>query len=342
MGPVYILAAALVVAFLALIGLKLARMISREGFETMKDVKDFLALETEPLSTICPNNGVLIGRVTVPKINEETVKTILYKAFTDPLSLFTGGIAEIAWACYPSGVTNVNSIYQSDPTTSPSGVMIFGPKGSTIDLYSEKDAKGKIVKTVSDYTSSIVKGCPEDIICSDAINFRNLQFSSVKITLAPNIVPPPITPPLPIVHPPPQSCPTLSPAAAAAAAAADAKEKENAVKAAAIADATSKAISKSVMSSISDPDFGSATGSALTSDSDGNMVSLSCPSGDKPKISFVRNTRNAIPTTVDTNTLSGVRGANRSSSDSCPESSPAPAIGRGTGGGYYFDPEKDC
>jgi hypothetical protein len=42
MGPVYILAAALIVALIAIIGIKVARMISREGFETMKNTKGHL------------------------------------------------------------------------------------------------------------------------------------------------------------------------------------------------------------------------------------------------------------------------------------------------------------
>jgi hypothetical protein len=343
MRQVYILVAALVVALIAFLGIKLAKLISSEGFETMKNFNDLIALESDKISVICPNNGVLIGRVTVPNLNQETAKAYLSKAVTDPLSILTGGITEIAWACYPPGVTNVNSIFQSDPAISPSGVMIFGPKGSTIDLYSEKDAKGKLVKSVNDYTSLLVKGCPQDTICSDSINFRDLQFASVKIT-----APPQVTPSsnfsFPEITFSAQTCPTLSPAAAAAAAAADAKEKENAIKAAAIADATSEAISKSIMKSMSDTDSlgGSSIGSnTLGSDSDGNMVSVTCPLGDKPKISFVRNTRNAIPGSVDVNTLSGVTGSNPSSSRCCKKSSPAPAIGNGTGGGYYFDPEKE-
>jgi hypothetical protein len=336
MGPVYILAAALIVALIALIGIKVARMISREGFQTMKNLNDLLVFKTSDISIICPNNGVVIGRVTVPNLNIDTAKTILSKAFTDPLSILKEGTAEIAWACYPPGITNMNPIFQSDPATSPSGVMILGPRGTTIDLYSEKDAKGTLVKTISDYTSSIVKGCPPDTVCSDSVNFRNLQFASVKITLDSKITPPPI------ITPPSKTCPTLSPAAAAAAAAAEAKEKANTVKAAAIADATSKAISKSIMNSIEDSSPASVNGDDLGSNLDGNMMSVTCPSGDKPKISFVRNTKNANPETVDVNTLTRIKPANIKPSASCPESSPASVMGNGTGGGYYFDPEKDC
>ena len=73
-----------------------------------------------------------------------------------------------------------------------------------------------------------------------------------------------------------------------------------------------------------------------------NQLNVSCPSGDKPKISFVRNTKNAIPGSVDINTLNGVKAANTKPLDSCPESSPAPAMSYGTGGGYNFNPDKDC
>jgi hypothetical protein len=359
MGPVYILAVALLVAFLAFLGIKLARMISKEGFETMKNIDDLSAFGDDALiSKICPNNGVFIGRVFFPSTTdiikaEELIKPLLDKLPFDEKKaeeiLKTLNV-KISWLCYSSGISNVDSVFNTDPKTSPSGLMILAPKGSTVKFYSNKDAKGSLVFTFD--TSNSVKPvssleCPTDAICTDPKSkiFYNLQFSSVNITVPTNnsgrinhynwfgSSPSP---------PSPASCPTLSPAAAAAVAAVEAKEKENAAKAAAIADATSKAISKSVMNSISDPNFGSATGATLTSDSDGNMVSLSCPSGDKPKISFVRNTKNAIPTSVDTNTLSGVKPANRMPSDSCPESSPAPAIGYGTGGGYYFDPEKDC
>jgi hypothetical protein len=376
MGPVYILAAALVVAFLAFLGIKLARMISKEGFQTMKNIDDLSAFGDDALiSKICPNNGVFIGRVFFPsttdiKKAEELIKPLLDKLPFDEKKaeeiLKTLNV-KISWLCYSSGISNVDSVFNTDPKTSPSGLMILAPKGSTVKFYSNKDAKGSLVFTFD--TSNSVKPvssleCSSDAICSDpnSKEFYNLQFSSVNITVPTNNSGRPNHYISFGSSPSPASCPTLSPAAAAAVAAVEAKEKENELKAAAIADATSKAISKSVMSSISDPDFGSATGSSLTSDSDGNMVSLSCPSGDKPKITFVRNTRNAIPSSVDTNTLGGVRAANRSSSYSFPDSSPAEAIGYGrdkkcsdssdscstgaigygTGGGYNFNPEKDC
>lgn len=343
MRLVYILVAALVVALIAFLGIKLAKLISSEGFETMKSFNDLIALNSDKISVICPNNGVQIGRLTVPTVNLDTAKTILTKSLTDPLSILKTGLVDIAWKCYLPGTTNVDVVFKSDPVTSPSAVIVLGPKGSTIDLYSEKDATGKLVKSVNDYTSLVVKLCPADAVCSDYINFRDLQFASVKITAPPKTTTTTTT--TEDTTTTTEKCPTLSPAAAAAAAAADAKEKENTIKAAAIADATSEAISKSIMKSMSDTNSptGTTSGSnTIGADSDGNMVSVSCPLGDKPMISFVRNTRNAIPGSVDVNTLSGVTAANQSTSTSCPESSPAPALRNGTGGGYYFDPEKDC
>jgi len=352
MGPVYILAAALVVAFLAFLVIKLAKMISKEGFETMKNLDDLLALGDSPsMSKVCPNNGVLIGRTTISSTIDE-------KKALEIIELFNKGTSEteiikllgqkISWSCYSSGISNVDSVFNTDPKTSPSALIIFAPKGSTVKFYSNKDAKGSLVFTFNESNSFKTLSsleCPFDAICTDpnSKEFYNLQFSSVNITVPTNNYETRNNLNWFGSSPDSASCPTLSPAAAAAVAAVEAKEKADEVKAAAIADATSKAISKNIVNSIEDSNLGLVDGTAaLGSDLDGNMMNVSCPSGDKPKISFMRNTKNAISGSVDINTLSGVKAANRSSSDSCPESSPAPAMGYGTGGGYYFDPEKDC
>ena len=341
MGPVYILAAALVVAFIAFLGIKLARMISREGFETMKTTDEFLALGSKPLSSICPNNGALISRISMgPNIDKDTAVTILSK-LTNPASLFESGLVEVKWSCYSPGVSNVNSIFQTDPNTSPSAIGIYAPKGSIVDLYTEKDAKGNLIKSLNDSTSSSTVPCPRDGICSDYNNYRNIQFSSVKI-IVPSTNPSGRTKPS-------ASCPTLSPAAAAAAAAVEAKEEATKLKAAAIADATSKVISDNIVNSIEDSES-----------ENGNLMNVSCPSGEKPSINFMRNTKNVIPQTKDINTLKNVRATNPDQNNS--ESSPAPSglatsglassglagsglapiKKRGTGGGYNFDPSKEC
>jgi len=334
MGPVYILAAALVVAFIAFLGIKLARMFSREGFETMKNTKDYLALGSKPISVICPNNGVLISRISMSStIDKDTAGTILSK-LKDPSSLFQSGVVDIAWSCYPPGMTNVNTIFQTDPSTSPSVIGIYAPKSYIIDLYTEKDAKGNLIKSLNDSTSSNKPPCPPDGMCSDYENYRNLQFSSVKIT-----APRPFNNPFEKTKPS-ESCPTLSPAAAAAAEAVRAKEEATKIKAAAIADATSKVISDNIVNSIEDSES-----------ENGNQMNVSCPSGEKPTINFMRNTKNAIPQTKDVNTLKNVRATNpeQSNSESSPAPSgldsacpPAPIKKRGTGGGYNFDPLKEC
>ena len=336
MGPVYILVAALVVAFIAFVGIKVAKLISREGFEDMKTNADYTAIIKETkgkplLSSFCPKNGTMVSYITPGPQGP---------SFT--------------WACYPAGKTDVNSIFQSVPADKSIRdwfINIMAPKGASVTLFSRGGGNGQIVAGLNDATTG--KECPSDAICTEMGSLKNKIFASIQVTL-PSVANTSTTVTTNNNHyhtdgshwfkspPSSASCPTLSPAAAAAVAAVEAKEKENAVKAAAIADATSKAISKSVMNSISDPNFGSATGAALTSDSDENMVSVTCPSGDKPKISFVRNTKNAKPETVDVNTLSGVKPANTKPSDSCPDSSPAAAMGYGTGGGYNFNPEKDC
>ena len=331
MGPVYILAAALVVAFLAFLGIKVAKLISREGFEDIKTNDDYIAIikasKGKPLlSSFCPKNGTLVTYMTPGP---------------------QGG--NFTWACHPAGKTDVNSVFQNAPTDKSIKdwyINIMAPKGASVSLFSKAAGAGQIVGSLNDATTG--KECPSDSICTPMETLKNKTFASIQVTLpsvantSTTVTPGGHHDTHDHLHIKPASCPTLSPAAAAAVAAVEAKEKANAVKAAAIADATSKAISKSVMSSISDPDFGSATGAALTSDSDGNMVSVTCPSGDKPKISFVRNTKNAIPGSVDTNTLSGLTGADKKCSDSCPDSSPAAAMGYGTGGGYNFNPDKDC
>ena len=254
MGPVYILAAALVLAFIAFLGIKLIKLFSREGFETMKNLDDILALGDVPLSSICPNNGVVIGRVTVPTLNENTLKTLLSKITIDPNLLISDRNVEITWSCYSSGISNVDPVFNTDPKISPSGIMILAPKGSTVKLYSNKDAKGSVVSTLNDFNSSSIDQCPSDAICSDpnSKTFYNLQFSSVNITVPTNNSGRTNNYNWFGSSPDSASCPTLSPAAAAAVAAVEAKEKENEAKAAAIADATSKAISKNIINSMED------------------------------------------------------------------------------------------
>lgn len=332
MGPVYILAAALIVAFIAFLGIKLARMFSREGFETMKNTKDYLALGSKPISVICPNNGVLISRISMSStIDKDAAGTILSK-LKDPSSLFQSGVVDIAWSCYPPGMTNVDPIFQTDPNTSPSVIGIYAPKSYIVNLYTEKDAKGNLIKSLNDATSSSAGICPPDGICSDYENYRNIQFSSVKIIGSPNNSSESTKPS--------QNCPTLSPAAAAAAEAVRAKEEATKIKAAAIADATSKVISDNIVNSLEDSESNA-----------GNQMNVSCPSGEKPTINFMRNTKNAIPQTKDVNTLKNVRATNpeQSNSESSPAPSgldsacpPAPIKKRGTGGGYNFDPSKEC
>jgi hypothetical protein len=73
------------------------------------------------------------------------------------------------------------------------------------------------------------------------------------------------------------SCPSLSPAAAAAAAAAEAAEKASAEKAKYIANAIADKIAN-------DP-------SLSFGQEDSSGMSVRCPSGDKPTVSFSRNTR---------------------------------------------------
>jgi hypothetical protein len=329
MGPVYILAAALIVALIALIGVKVVRMISREGFEDMKTNADYLAVIKETkgkplLSSFCPKNGTLVSYMTPSK---------------------EGG--DFTWACYPAGKTDVNSIFQNAPDDKSIKdwyINIIAPKGASVTLFSRGGGNGQIIAGLSDATTG--EQCPSDAICTETDSLKNKTFASIQVTL-PSVantsttVTPGDNKDYPTWFgrsPNSASCPTLSPAAAAAAAAVEAKEKANAAKAAAIADATSKAISKSIMNSIADSSPASVDGDDLGSNLDGNMMSVTCPSGDKPKITFVRNTRNAIPETVDVNTLSGLTGADKK----CSDSSPAAAMGGGTGGGYIFIPEKDC
>lgn len=300
----------------------------------MKNTKDYLALGSKPISSVCPNNGTVIGRISMGQnIDKETAATILSK-LTNPISLFESGVVDVAWSCYPPGITNINSIFQTDPSTSPSGLMIYAPKGSIVDLYTEKDAKGNLIKSLNDATTTSAGICPPDGLCSDYENYRNLQFSSVKIT-----APRPFNNPFEKT-PPSQNCPTLSPAAAAAAEAVRAKEEATKIKAAAIADATSKVISDNIVNSMEDSES-----------ENGNLMNVSCPSGEKPRINFMRNTKNAMPQTKDINTLKNVQAVNpdESTSESCPAPTdldsrcpPMPIKKRGTGGGYNFDPSKDC
>jgi hypothetical protein len=63
--------------------------------------------------------------------------------------------------------------------------------------------------------------------------------------------------------------------------------------------------------------------------SDLNELNLICPSGVLPSISFVRNTKNATPSSIDVNTMTNIQGM----AEPCPQ--------YGTGGGYNFDPSKE-
>jgi len=121
------------------------------------------------------------------------------------------------------------------------------------------------------------------------------------------------TPPAPVKA---AACSSLSPVAAAAAKAAEASSDLAKAKAAEIAKATSQVVSDNLVDSENE-----------------SGMNVSCPSGEKPTVSFMRNTKNAKPQSKDVNTLKDVKGVN--STDECS------AASTGTGGGYNFDPSKE-
>jgi hypothetical protein len=276
MKSVYILAATLVVAFIAFLGIKITKMISREGFEDIKNNDDYRKIMIAnkgqaPLSSFCPNNGTMVQYMT-PGPNGPSITS---------------------WACYPVGNTDVNSVFQnppSDKSIKDWNLLIAAPKGSTVTLFSKPGATGEIVGTLSDATDIRNPNfCPSDGICNPGYTLRNVNFASIKVTSASGAAP---TAPVPVAAtvaatasastPKPTSTPTPAPVATAAT----------------VVGTAAPSTAASVIGSGNEGNFGNSKwsrtsgGLVFSSDSGHNMMNVNCPSGD-PKISFVRNTKNA-------------------------------------------------
>jgi hypothetical protein len=276
MKSVYILAATLVVAFIAFLGIKITKMISREGFEDIKNNDDYRKIMIAnkgqaPLSSFCPNNGTMVQYMT-PGPNGPSITS---------------------WACYPVGNTDVNSVFQnppSDKSIKDWNLLIAAPKGSTVTLFSKPGATGEIVGTLSDATDIRNPNfCPSDGICNPGYTLRNVNFASIKVTSASGAAP---TAPVPVAAtvaatasastPKPTSTPTPAPVATAAT----------------VVGTAAPSTAASVIGSGNEGNFGNSKwsrtsgGLVFSSDSGQNMMNVNCPSGD-PKISFVRNTKNA-------------------------------------------------
>jgi hypothetical protein len=279
MKSVYILAATLVVAFIAFLGIKITKMISREGFEDIKNNDDYRKIMIAnkgqaPLSSFCPNNGTMVQYMT-PGPNGPSITS---------------------WACYPVGNTDVNSVFQnppSDKSIKDWNLLIAAPKGSTVTLFSKPGATGEIVGTLSDATDIRNPNfCPSDGICNPGYTLRNVNFASIKVTSASGATP--ATAPVPVAAtvaatasasastPKPTSTPTPAPVATAAT----------------VVGTAAPSTAASVIGSGNEGNFGNSKwsrtsgGLVFSSDSGQNMMNVNCPSGD-PKISFVRNTKNA-------------------------------------------------
>lgn len=250
--PVYILGMALLVAFIAFLGIKVSNLISREGFEDIKNDDDYRKIirannGQASLSSFCPNNGTMLQYMTPGPQGPS-----------------------ITWACYPLGNTDVNSLFQKPPadkSTDGWNILIAAPKGSTVTLFSKPGGTGEIVGSLSDATDKRNQMCPSDGICNGGL-LQKVNFASIKITSA------------------------TAPAAAASAVPAAAPATAPAAAPAAVVGAGSSSGNEGV--------FGNSKWSRTTgglvflSDSGENMMNVNCPSGGDPKISFVRNTKNAV------------------------------------------------
>ena len=256
--PVYILGMALLVAFIAFLGIKVSNLISREGFEVIKNTEDFNKIvmasngKMPLLSSFCPNNGTLVT----------------YMSFNPPKDRNT------TWACYPAGNTDVNSVFQNPPADKSIkewAINIAAPKGASVRLFSKPGGTGEIVGTLNDANTGDKDVCFPDSIClKNSGLIQSKTFASIQVTL------------------PSAAAPAAAPAAVPAT-----------VPAAVPASVPATVVGAG-SSSGNEGVFGNSKWSRTTgglvflSDSGENMMNVNCPSGGDPKISFVRNTKNAV------------------------------------------------
>ena len=88
-------------------------------------------------------------------------------------------------ACYPLGTTNVKSAFQGDNQS----VSLLAPKGYTVTLYSQTDAKGTVVSKLSDLSEN--NDCQNPDVnkkfnCISGMNnmpaLVNAKFMSIKVS----------------------------------------------------------------------------------------------------------------------------------------------------------------
>ena len=260
---VYILGMALLVAFIAFLGIKVSNLISREGFEDIKNDDDYRKIirannGQASLSSFCPNNGTMLQYMTPGPQGPS-----------------------ITWACYPLGNTDVNSLFQKPPadkSTDGWNILIAAPKGSTVTLFSKPGGTGEIVGSLSDATDKRNQMCPSDGICNGGL-LQKVNFASIKITSA--------------------TAPAAAASAVPAAAPATMPPTVPASVPATVVGTEAPSSAASVIGSGNEGSFGNSKwsrtsgGLVFVSNSGENIMNVNCPSNDDPKVSFVRNTKNA-------------------------------------------------
>lgn len=248
---VHIILGSIVLILILLYVLRTLFRLTAEGFENINTV-----VPTGDVTSWCPIGSTLVVQYGKPKSNGSNIN---------------------AWTCYTDGITNVNNIFQTENES----VGIFAPKGKNVKVYSQKDANGSPLLTVSDTITAQI--CTPGFNCSPLPSKGspsvNLKFSSIQITGASAPSVPGVAPGVAPAQPQgvTQTCPGLSPVAAAAAAAADATKSINDAKAAAIAQITSKVVADNLAPQISS----------------GDGINITCPSGEKPVVNdkLMRNTK---------------------------------------------------
>jgi hypothetical protein len=146
---------------IAVLVMYLVTMYFKEGFENI--ITQFTP--GKPLTEMCPKgNALVLQMVQMGNSAKDTI---------------------VNGACYPEGTTNVKSVFQGDNKF----VSLMAPKGYTIRLYSDTDAKGKVIYKLSDLSEN--NDCMDTDVnkkfnCITGMNkipaLVNAKFSSIKVS----------------------------------------------------------------------------------------------------------------------------------------------------------------
>ena len=156
----------------------------KEGFENIHSFPD------NPIST-CPVNTVLVNQL----INNGNGTSIT---------------PQYNFACYPDGVTNVNTVFNNPAMH----ISIAAPIQSRVTLYSQRDARGDIVALLlPNIPGPLISGFDKPLPGINQGSYPATPFSSIKVELNPTSIHPFRAPVLSSSNSINRQPPTLSPVA---------------------------------------------------------------------------------------------------------------------------------